>query len=297
MVLNSEKQIAEVSSGGLAVLSRGNSNVIINQCLSYSEVREISRDITKTELEHYSAVSQQEIKKRLTYIEGLLREKFAMTNDGREQRLQQPNAQYSFRNAIIRYIRTGDTYLGNILVELISERLICEERSLIQIATDNAIIDIINITNDQINFLTFLYFISVYNIKSNTLDEFKLIINTVSDGLKNIDNITRYDINNMLSTCLLKDQSTTFRCEHYLRMSLCMKYKDFFEKNGIQMNTHDYSIQNVPFFINMPRFNQYCDRYEEIRKQPVTLLPAGIILGNACLALQFPELPRQEIKF
>lgn len=281
MVLNSEKQIAEVSDCGVAIQSHGDNNITINQGCSYSDVVEISRDVIRTELEHYSCVALEKVIKRLEYIEGLLIKKLATTNDGREKILQEPNAQYSFRNAILGYVRTGNEYLGSILVELISERLICEERSLLQIATDNAINKINDITNTQIQFLTLIFSLKYSKLCFKDVNSFVDNIEHIITKYFHVDELTTLSFYHLESVGLISREEVFIREE--LLHCLFRWHKENLALIGI-VDKNDTFFGNI--FNNSSILKDFEQNWEQLGLRGLRIQPAGMVLANVNLFVQ-----------
>lgn len=121
----------------------GDNNTIVQiNGISYSEAKEICKDIVTAELNNYKKEAQQiAIQRQQTLTNrfiDILNEK-NVTDKQVLDELKNPDMQFCLREAQIAYMRHGTNELENVLSNILADRLVENDRTTLQIALSEAI--------------------------------------------------------------------------------------------------------------------------------------------------------------
>ena len=147
--------------------------------ISASDARQIALDVYKS---NFAALSQEAVSTAFRRAEKLtddLIEKLA-TQDGKLfAQFQSPGMQLALLAAQREYARTGDDIVEKLLVSILVERAKTHERTLWQIALEEAISVIPKLTEKQLNILTLSTLLNDHYFIGGTIDGLKWYLSTV----------------------------------------------------------------------------------------------------------------------
>lgn len=153
-------------------------NITLNQGISYSDAKEIAKDVFKN---NFLELSQAALAKAETRANDLIEDFLVKIEKEKPQAInsvESPSMQYALFSAQKEYAKTGDKELSDILVDLLVERADKEERSLIQIVLDESIEVSSKLTNPQFDVLSLVFLLKYtqnYTIRNvKTLHDYVL---------------------------------------------------------------------------------------------------------------------------
>lgn len=125
-----------------------------NNGLSYSDARQVALDVFKANYYELSKEAMETVNSRLTLITDNIIKKVYTELTDKVERLKEPSIQSSIYEVQKEYVKTGDDILGSQLTNILIERIKTEDRTLKQIALDEAIKILPKLTNTHIDLLT-----------------------------------------------------------------------------------------------------------------------------------------------
>lgn len=126
-----------------------------NNGLSYSDARQVALDVFKANYYELSKEAMETVNSRLALITDNIIKKIYTELTDKVERLKEPSIQSSIYEVQKEYVKTGDDILGSQLTNILIERIKSTDRTLKQIALDEAIRILPKLTNEQIDMLTF----------------------------------------------------------------------------------------------------------------------------------------------
>ncbi len=151
-----------------------------NNGLSYSDARQVALDVFKANYYDLTEEAMNTVNARLGCITDNIIEKVYTELADKVDRLKEPSIQSTIIDIQKEYVKTGDDILGNQLTVMLTERIKAEDRTLKQIAIDEAIKILPKLTNQQIDLLSLhmsiLFLFDLCQINSTT--KFKDSFNT-----------------------------------------------------------------------------------------------------------------------
>jgi hypothetical protein len=146
--------------------------------VSFEDAKQIALSIFK---DNFLELSEKAANTALTRTEELVNE-FILTlyneNQNVIDKLKEPAIQYSLFNVQREYAKTGDIGLKEQELTLLIERISSEERSLKQIVLDEAIETLPKLSQEQLNFICYVFVVDNLTIK---------LLQKESDGGEKID--------------------------------------------------------------------------------------------------------------
>ncbi|MBU1705967.1 hypothetical protein KKG19_04575 [Patescibacteria group bacterium] len=132
-------------------------NLIVNQGLSYGDVKEIALDIFNTNFLELSQEALQTAVKRAEEITNKFIEKLKIEKPGTIDAVKDPGFQYALFEAQKSYAKTGDKDMSDVLIDVLVDRVEHGERDLRQIVLDECISVIPKLTSSQLDTLTIVF--------------------------------------------------------------------------------------------------------------------------------------------
>lgn len=148
-----QKQTA--SEGSTAVQAKG--DVIINQGVSVSDVREIALDIFRANLLEYRGVAMEVAARRGEELTDNFLERIQKEHPAGLQQAQTPSFQDDLFAAQKEYAKAGEQDLGELLVDLLVDRSKESERSTLQIVLSESLRVAPKLTTAQTNTLSVVF--------------------------------------------------------------------------------------------------------------------------------------------
>ena len=142
----------------------------IYQGLNYQDARQIAIDVFEANFPKFFAKASEEIRKRFDEFTNLIFEKLTKVAPELIEGFNEPGLQSSLYRAQKEYVKCGDENLGEILAELLIERVKAPYRNLMQIVLDESLKVVAKLTNQHFDMLTLLLLIN--NSMSPGVDSF-----------------------------------------------------------------------------------------------------------------------------
>lgn len=149
----------EVNSAVGTVGSAHTVNIIQNG-LSYPDVRQIALDVFKSNYLQLSESAAEVARQRATEITDAFLKQLEERNPNGLASVETPGMQHAIFSAQKEYARTGDKDIEALLVDILVDRTGAPERSLKQIVLDEALSVIPKLTSEQLDALTVFFLIS-----------------------------------------------------------------------------------------------------------------------------------------
>lgn len=115
-----------------------NGDITYNSGVSYTDVREICKDVCAHEIQKNSQIALETSKKRLQEFSEECIDRIDSEAKDLIELFKNPDIQYSLRNATIPYLRTGDKELKEDLINMFIDRLKENQRT-----TKQSVIDVV----------------------------------------------------------------------------------------------------------------------------------------------------------
>lgn len=170
-----ESKVQKQESGDGSTNLQGKS-IILHQCISYSDAKEIALDVYKANFLQLSEDAAQVARDRAEEITDNFLQKLKDENEGAIDSLNEPSMQAALYEAQKQYAKTGDKDLEGLLVDILVERASTPDRNIHQIVLDESLAVAGKLTAEQMDALTINF----------------LITKTSNSSLVNLDNLAKY---------------------------------------------------------------------------------------------------------
>jgi hypothetical protein len=242
-----DKNLKQEGADGSTNIQAGSGSVTINQGLSYSDVKEIAKDVFKAnflELSEKAAATatvraSQLVEKFLNELEKRSTE--AVNN------MENPAMQHALYTAQKEYAISGEEELGNLLVDILVDRASITERNLRQIVLDESLQIVPKITNSQLDSLSIVFLLRYSHnegvINSRLLDGyFQNFLSPFVNGLSKEPSLSQH-----LQYCGCASEAMAMtKIEHILRKNYQNAFTrgftiaEFIEKVGPMQQYYQY---------------------------------------------------------
>ncbi len=156
MLNNGDEQTQLVGQGSTAIQATG--NVVVNNGLSYSEVREVVLDVFRSNFLQLAGEAKDVARQRAEEITDKFLEKLKKENPAGLSQAPSPDFQYGLFSVQRDFARTADTDLGDLLVDLLVDRTKHPQRDMAQIVLNECLIVAPKVTNEQLSALAIIFF-------------------------------------------------------------------------------------------------------------------------------------------
>ncbi|WP_369386218.1 LPO_1073/Vpar_1526 family protein [Streptomyces sp. CG1] len=129
---------------------------IANFGVNYADARQIAMDVFK---QNFAQLSQEAMKVAIWRVEEFTLEYLRVLHRRDPlaiNHLQEPGVQYALLSGQSNYARSGDPYIGEVLIDLLAERTAMPQRGTVQLALEEAIMASGRISRDHIKMLSIL---------------------------------------------------------------------------------------------------------------------------------------------
>ena len=131
----------------------------VNSGLGYSDVKEICIDILKTEMERYASKAFDEAERRFNVFTDNVLQRLGDIDGKLLNRFEEPAVQMSFHEATKEYIRSGNEFTKENLIDLLIERLReAETSTTLSAVIDEAIQIVPKLTESTLSLLALIVF-------------------------------------------------------------------------------------------------------------------------------------------
>jgi len=218
--------------------------LVVNKGLTIEETRSIALDVYKANMMDFSVIAASDANSRAEEITEKILDKIAESNNGFSE-FQKPGMQDALYRTQKEYAISGDKDLGDLLVDIISDRAQTPERNMLQIVLDESLNVAPKITIEQLDTLTLIFLlIKTRRLDCKNYEEFKLYLR---------NNIFPF-VDNLLSDREHYNFLEYLRCGQIrtgtfgkLEVNLKGTYKGFFSK-GFSQEELDAEFENSAQF-------------------------------------------------
>ncbi len=161
MLNKGDEQTQQVGQGATAIQAAG--NVVVNNGLSYSEVRAVVLDVFRSNFLQLVGEAKEVARQRAEEITDKFLEKLQNENSAGLSQATTPDFQYGLFSVQRDFARTADTDLGDLLVDLLVDRTKHPQRDMVQIVLNECLIVAPKLTNEQLSALAIVFFLKYCN--------------------------------------------------------------------------------------------------------------------------------------
>lgn len=260
-----EKQKQEVGDGATAILSGG--DTIINNGLSYNDVRDIIEESKQQQIKDFFSIAEDVASKRCDELNLKISEKITSEQINRES-FKEPSFQYLIGQAQTAYAKSGDENVADILAGLITERSKQNHQSIEALSIAQAIEIAPKLTKKHIDQLTYIFFLkhTLYN-NIKTIRELGNNYKNIAD--KFFNSISTTDANYQYLSSLGCIEISPLEADMY---AILKRYDVFNIGTSVSDASHD------------PAFIEYLDKHEvadpEVIEEIEALISAGLLIPS-----------------
>jgi hypothetical protein len=161
MLNKGDEQIQQVGQGATAIQAAG--NVVVNNGLSYSEVRSVVLDIFHSNFLQLAGEAMEVARQRAEEITDKFLEKLQKENSDGLSQASTPDFQYGLFSVQRNFARTADSNLGDLLVDILVDRTKHPQRDMVQIVLNECLVVAPKLTNGQLSVLAIVFFLKYCN--------------------------------------------------------------------------------------------------------------------------------------
>ena len=269
------------SAGDSAEQYQAGNDIIINQGMSYTEVKEIALDVFKANFIELSGQASSLAKERAEDITEQLLGKLVKVSDS-FQFASDPDFQYSMYVVQREYARTGNDELGDLLTDILVERSQQTERDILQVVLSESLLVAPKLTSEQISALALTHSLTKINFSSaENLEELDSIFSEIHQHVQKASLITE-------SAVLHLEYAGTLSINHIVMKDIKKKVFDTYAHLSAQ--DFDYSVVNEDMnrfteelYDRAPSLANCTDIFNSIGLYRVELTSVGMLLGLANL--------------
>lgn len=173
-----------IDSGNNSTNIQGKDVTVINNSgLSYSDVKEITMDIFKSNFYNLGEKVEKIVQERAEKILDDYLEKLSSKNPEYINNTQEPDIRYVIYEAQKNYARRGEEFIEKLLVDILIERTTSKDDSLKSLILNEALYIIPKLTQKQIDVISFIFMIRYLNfVKEVPIESFIEIVNTIKSN-------------------------------------------------------------------------------------------------------------------
>lgn len=189
----------EAKAGENATIIQVNGD--FNQGLTGEDVRRISSEVIRRELDILASEARRLFEERVEQLAGRLIESVSKKDRLLFRRFNEPAIQLALHAIYCEYGKSGDETLGEGLIELMLERLEAAEGNRRQLSLDEALVLLPKLTKPQVDFLAFFCFAKAH--KNLPADLMVKVIDVMVGVIPSVSGLDYRDISYLLSVgCL-----------------------------------------------------------------------------------------------
>ena len=297
--VNKGQSATNEGTGDINQANRDISIVHNHNGMSQEEFISLVNEIVSTKMAQFTAEAKLEFEKRISsftnefYLRMLGQQTAHLLN-----RFSEPSIQASYRTAAIQYGLNEDKHKKDILIDLLLDRFSSQDISNDSIALDQAISNIGQVTNAQIDFLTFwasiLIFLPISKLK--TFDELNFYIEKLSSIINNYE--MHFTVPFLISAGFIHAAHHT-TVQKYIAVvkSMIMKRHEKllcgtdieWDKNPPNNIKEEESNTEKKLF---PNFTNACAKFRQYNASTTHISPSGLMLARKNLLLKIPQFPK-----
>jgi hypothetical protein len=152
--------------------------LVVNKGLSYEETKSIALDVYKANMTEFRSVAATIADERAELITEKILKKISETNPQSLKEFQNPAMQDALFKTQKEFAKSGDQDLGDLLVDIISDRANVVKRNMLQIVLDESLTIAPKLTIEQLDTLTLIFLTTrTRRLIVRNLGDFSLYIN------------------------------------------------------------------------------------------------------------------------
>jgi hypothetical protein len=155
MLNKGDEQTQQVGEGATAIQAAG--NVVVNNGLSYTEVRAVVMDVFRSNFLQLAGEAKDVARQRAEEITDKFLAKLQMENPAGLSQAPTPDFQYGLFSVQRDFARTADVNLGDLLVDLLVDRTKHPHRNMLQIVLNECLLVAPKLTNEQLSALAIVF--------------------------------------------------------------------------------------------------------------------------------------------
>lgn len=189
MLNKSEDQVIRDITGSM--VNQAGGNVVVNNYgMSPTEVISIVRELVSSDMAVYRRQAEHTAQDRFEEFSSKLEERIDQKVSDRLSRFNEPSMQLATRDAALGYIRNGNPYEAEALIDLLIERVLVEEHTTSQKLIDQAIRILPNLSNECLALITLIAFSNLQRSGSKSVyDKWIECMNPVIDILPKVNGL------------------------------------------------------------------------------------------------------------
>jgi hypothetical protein len=156
MLNRGDEQTQQVGEGATAIQAAG--NVVVNNGLSYTEVRAVVLDMFRSNFLQLAGEAKEVARQRAEEITDKFLEKLQKENPAGLSQAHTPDFQYGLFSVQRDFARTSDVDLGDLLVDLLVDRTKHPKRDMVQIVLNECLLVAPKLTNEQLSALAVVFY-------------------------------------------------------------------------------------------------------------------------------------------
>lgn len=223
-----------------------NGDITYNSGLSYTDVREICKDVCAYEIQKNSQIALETSQKRLQEFSDECIDRIDSEAKEHIEQFKNPDIQYSLRNAAIPYLRTGDKELKEDLINMFIDRLKENQRTTTRSVIDEAIDIIPSLSQSSVALLSTITYSNLIRYFYPALEE---DFNKLPNIFVHLQNITNLEIEHLVQQrCAIGGfNGISF---HSSLESIFQKNYDLFFRCKMTMEDINISFPTLPAQLN-----------------------------------------------
>lgn len=297
-----KKKSATNEGSGEIYQADGDISIIHNHNgMSKEEFISLVNELVSTKMAQFTAEAKLEFEKRISsFTNEFYLRMLGQQADHLLNRFSEPSIQASYRTAAIQHGMNEDSHKKDILIDLLLDRFCSQDISNDSIALDQAISNIGQVTNAQIDFLTFwasiIFLLPISELK--TFDKLNFYIEELSSlVIKNNDKMYHTKLFLISAGFIQSEGRATVPEDIAVIKSL---YRKYYEKllcgAGIEWDANplnnikdEESNTEKKLF---PNFTNACAKFRQYNASATCISPSGLMLARKNLLLKIPQFPK-----
>lgn len=166
----------EIQAGDSSTNIQGNKVTVVNNGLSYTEVKEVFMDLFKNNFYELGEKASQVARERAEQITNVFLEKLQNVSPEAINNTTDPDVRYAIYTVQKEHARLGNEDIANLLIDVLVNRTKVVDDSLVKIVLNESLEVIPKLTLRQIDALTFLFLVRNVSFSGNLNEFIKLLI-------------------------------------------------------------------------------------------------------------------------
>lgn len=212
------------------VIQSGNGSIVVinnNTGIDPASVISVCNDLLKREIDSYTIQAAQEARNRFDALSVKLEAALQKLETTQLEKIKEPAIQIAANETYTEYIRSGEEFLGDEMIDLLIERMSVPEYTSKQVLIDEARRVIPKLTKKQVDVLAIITFIRL--ILPRPRMHFVKLLDKIGEFGQNINMVNAIDIAILVQSSCATD-SSSIRTDYSIAPILKESYDTFFRK-------------------------------------------------------------------